>query len=335
MAQERTRSLARWRWTGSGRTAASSCSRALRWPCSWCVCLRSIVVVGGGALIGRTGSPSVWLSVLATAIVAIAFEPVRTRMQTSAGSPGARTRIGRRRTRCWRSFPSTVTGSYPAEELPAPDGQGAGRGHRRRTGRSVAGRPRTAGTGRGLAAQNRRRHGPASDHPPVGSAWPPPIAAAPTDARSGASGPAPVIVVEGLRHSLAVRERGELLGALTVVVRDGQRVDAGRGAAVRRAGRAVGPDAAGRRPARRARAAARPRWSAARGELRRARRDLVTRQDAERQRLERNIHDGAQQEVLALLVNLRLTQTLFARAPERGARLLAEQAAAARRPSTP
>jgi signal transduction histidine kinase len=46
--------------------------------------------------------------------------------------------------------------------------------------------------------------------------------------------------------------------------------------------------------------------------------------------LERNIHDGAQQEVLALLVNLRLTQTLLARAPDRGARLLSEQAAAAR-----
>ena len=28
------------------------------------------VVLGGGALLGRTGSPSVWLSVLATAIVA-------------------------------------------------------------------------------------------------------------------------------------------------------------------------------------------------------------------------------------------------------------------------
>ena len=52
-------------------------------------------------------------------------------------------------------------------------------------------------------------------------------------------------------------------------------------------------------------------------ELRKARRDLVTRQDAERQRLERNIHDGAQQEVIALLVSLRLAQTLLTRSPER------------------
>jgi signal transduction histidine kinase len=55
----------------------------------------------------------------------------------------------------------------------------------------------------------------------------------------------------------------------------------------------------------------------------------VSRQDAERKRLERNIHDGAQQEVLALLVNLRLTQTLMSRKPERAAKLLAEQATAA------
>jgi signal transduction histidine kinase len=34
-------------------------------------------------------------------------------------------------------------------------------------------------------------------------------------------------------------------------------------------------------------------------QLRHARRDLVARQDNERQRLERSIHDGAQQEVIA------------------------------------
>ena len=34
-------------------------------------------------------------------------------------------------------------------------------------------------------------------------------------------GAAPVVVIEGLRHSLAVRERGELLGAFTVVAMTG------------------------------------------------------------------------------------------------------------------
>ena len=47
-----------------------------------------LVVVGGGELVGQTGAPSLWLSVLATAMVAIAFEPVQTRRQSSA-VPGA------------------------------------------------------------------------------------------------------------------------------------------------------------------------------------------------------------------------------------------------------
>jgi len=64
-------------------------------------------------------------------------------------------------------------------------------------------------------------------------------------------------------------------------------------------------------------------------DVRAARRDLVARQDAERQRLERNIHDGAQQRVIALLVSLRLTQTLLNRSPDRAGALLADQAEAA------
>jgi len=64
-------------------------------------------------------------------------------------------------------------------------------------------------------------------------------------------------------------------------------------------------------------------------DVRAARRDLVARQDAERQRLERNIHDGAQQQVIALLVSLRLTKTLLTRAPDRARTLLADQAVAA------
>ena len=142
-------------------------------------------------------------------------------------------------------------------------------------------------------------------------------------------GEPPVIAVEGLRHSLAVRERGELLGALTVVVREGQRLTAveERLFAGLAAQSGLMLRVAGLRAELEQQLAQLERRT---GELRRARRDLVARQDAARQRLERNIHDGAQQEVIALLVNLRLAQTLLSRSPERGARLLAEQAAAAR-----
>ena len=48
-------------------------------------------------------------------------------------------------------------------------------------------------------------------------------------------------------------------------------------------------------------------------ELRASRERLVDAQDAERRRLERDIHDGAQQHLVALAVNLRLAETLAAR----------------------
>ena len=65
-------------------------------------------------------------------------------------------------------------------------------------------------------------------------------------------------------------------------------------------------------------------------ELKASRERLIETQDAERRRLERDIHDGAQQHLVALTVNLRLAQTIAARSPERAARVLAEQADAAR-----
>jgi signal transduction histidine kinase len=64
-------------------------------------------------------------------------------------------------------------------------------------------------------------------------------------------------------------------------------------------------------------------------ELRAARDQLVAAQDAERRRLERDIHDGAQQQLVALRINLRLVQTVAARAPERAAQLIGEQQQAA------
>ena len=65
-------------------------------------------------------------------------------------------------------------------------------------------------------------------------------------------------------------------------------------------------------------------------ELRASRERLIEAQDTERRRLERDIHDGAQQHLVALAVNLRLAETVAARSPERAAAVLAEQAGAAR-----
>jgi signal transduction histidine kinase len=64
-------------------------------------------------------------------------------------------------------------------------------------------------------------------------------------------------------------------------------------------------------------------------ELRGSRERLVDLQDAERRLLERDIHDGAQQHLVALAVNLRLAQTLAQRAPERADAILASQQQAA------
>jgi signal transduction histidine kinase len=57
-------------------------------------------------------------------------------------------------------------------------------------------------------------------------------------------------------------------------------------------------------------------------ELRASRQRLVSAQDEERRRLERNIHDGAQQQLVALAVNLKLARTLSAKDPEKGQEIL-------------
>jgi signal transduction histidine kinase len=284
----------------------------------------------------------VWLSVLATAIVAIAFEPARRGVRRWFSRALGQDRLSPYQVLA--RFPATVTGAYPAEELPArmakvlAEGTGTARAE---VWLVVHGHLELA------ASWPAQQSVPPSG--PVGAADPSANPSSPTNSANPANptmeisacaataprlgierpGETPVVVVEGLRHSLAVRERGELLGALTVVVRDGQtlstveeRLFAGlaaqSGLMLRVAGLRAELEQQLAQLERRT------------DELRRARRDLVARQDAARQRLERNIHDGAQQEVIALLVNLRLAQTLLTRSPERGVRLLSEQAAAAR-----
>lgn len=59
-------------------------------------------------------------------------------------------------------------------------------------------------------------------------------------------------------------------------------------------------------------------------ELRASRQRIVAAQDEERRRLERNIHDGAQQELVALSVKVRLAETLVQRDPDRAESILRE-----------
>jgi signal transduction histidine kinase len=59
-------------------------------------------------------------------------------------------------------------------------------------------------------------------------------------------------------------------------------------------------------------------------ELRASRQRLVTAQDEERRRLERNIHDGAQQQLVALAVKLRLVESLALKDPATAAVMAGE-----------
>jgi signal transduction histidine kinase len=59
-------------------------------------------------------------------------------------------------------------------------------------------------------------------------------------------------------------------------------------------------------------------------ELRASRARIVAAQDAERRRLERDLHDGAQQHLVAVTVKLRLVRLLAESAPDRARGLLAE-----------
>jgi len=59
-------------------------------------------------------------------------------------------------------------------------------------------------------------------------------------------------------------------------------------------------------------------------ELRASRQRLVAAQDEERRRIERNLHDGAQQQLVALAVKQRLAATLMTRDPAKAAAMIEE-----------
>src|SRR4051795_8878543 len=75
-----------------------------------------VIVVGGDALLGRTGSPSVLLSVVATAVVALAFDRVSRWTQDAAARLFHRS--GATPYDVLSHFSGTVTGGYATDELP-------------------------------------------------------------------------------------------------------------------------------------------------------------------------------------------------------------------------
>jgi signal transduction histidine kinase len=99
-----------------------------------------------------------------------------------------------------------------------------------------------------------------------------------------------------------VRHRGELLGALTIEKRPGENLSATEEKLVR--------DLASQAGLVMRNAGLTEELMDTIGQLRSSRQRLVTAQDEERRKLERNLHDGAQQQIVALTVKLGLLARL-------------------------
>jgi signal transduction histidine kinase len=236
-------------------------------------------IVTAGSLI--VGSSDTTLAVIAAVVLALAFQPVRGRARRFAD----RLVYGPRANpyEVLTEFSSRVGGAYATEDV-VPRmaqilGEGAGAATARvwlRVGREL--RP--------------------------GASWP-------TD-----GAPARVVRIDGDampriegEYAAPVRDRGELLGALSVSMPVNDPMTPAKerlvadlasqaGLVLRNVGLVE--------------------------ELRESRRRLVAAQDDERRKLERNIHDGAQQQLVALAVKARLARQLVQRDPSRTEEMLAQ-----------
>ncbi|MFN2463535.1 MAG: histidine kinase [Candidatus Dormibacteria bacterium] len=242
------------------------------------------IVVGVGTLVGSRGRPNLVLSIVATAIVAVAFQPVRERLERIAN----RLVYGKRATpyEVLAQFSTSVAESYAGEQV---------------LGRMA--QVLAEGTGARLAevwlrAGNVLR--------PVAS-WP---------ADLGGHEPRTLEVAGQLLPSIPeadravpVRHQGELLGALTINKRSGETLtpiedklleDLAHQAGLVLQNVGLTADLQARLE-----------------DLRASRQRLVAAQDEERRRLERNLHDGAQQHLVAIKVKLGLVEMLAVKDPER------------------
>ena len=257
------------------------------------------IVVGGGALFGDLSSPQLGLSVLATAVVALAFDPVQRRLATlasgmvSGGRPAPYEVL--------RQFSETVTGTFPAEQLPD------------RMARVLA---------EGTGAEWAQVWVTVGGIPTLAATWPP-AAAQPnaTDVWSEAASDSGV-------RSMPVRHAGELLGLLVVKSRAGVTLTSVEDGLFARLASQAGLVLRG--TALRAQLGQRLNELAARAdELRASRQRVVDAHDEARRLLERDIHDGAQQHLVALAVNLRLAHTLSRTSADEVEALLGPQQRAA------
>jgi signal transduction histidine kinase len=248
------------------------------------------IVVGIGHAIGSGDKPNLALSILATAVVAIAFQPVRERVQHFAN----RLVYGKRASpyEVLAEFSGRVAETYATEDvLP-------------KMARTVA-----EGTGAAHVEVWLRWH----DQLRSAASWPEELLDI-SEALPFTAGQLPSF--DGIDKAIAVRHQGELLGALTVTKPAGEPLTSAEERLLSdlasQAGlvlRNVGLTAE---------------LLARLEELKASRQRLVTAQDQERRRLERNLHDGAQQNLVALKMRLALAQRLTERDPANAEDLIAD-----------
>jgi signal transduction histidine kinase len=246
------------------------------------------IVVGIGSVVGSGGKPNLVLSIFATAIVAVGFQPVRDRLQKLAN----RLVYGRRATpyEVLSEFSQRVAETYAGEEVLS------------RMARILA-----DGTGAERAAVWLRD----GDRLHATAAWPKTDEVAEPLALTVRELPS----IPDADRAVAVWHHGELLGALSVSKRRGESLTPIEGKLLEdlahQAGlvlKNVGLTADLQRRLQ---------------ELRGSRQRLVAAQDQERRRLERNLHDGAQQNLVAIKVKLGLAEMLAIREPQKARDLIA------------
>src|SRR5215472_7597960 len=213
---------------------------------------------------------------VATAVVAIAFQPVRAWVQRLAN----RLVYGRRATpyQVLADFAGRMAGAYAAEDL-LP-----------RMARILA-----EGTGATRADVWLKSGDTFHD----GAAWPADALPLPPARATAADVPA----YAAADRILPVRYQGEVLGALSVSKRPGESLTPTEDRLLADLAAQVGLVLKN--------AGLREQLLARLEEIRASRQRLVAAQDAERRRIERNIHDGAQQQLVALAIKLSITESMI------------------------
>jgi len=244
-----------------------------------------LVVINIGAMVG--GSQRLWLSLLTTAVIALAFQPLRQRAQRLAN----RLVYGRRATpyEALSQFSEHLSETYSHEDILD------------RMSRILA---------QGTGAERAEIWVRAGQRLVLASASPPsPEAVTPVPMQNGTLPQMPRDTV------VAVSHQGELLGALAVNKKRGENLNAVEQKLI--------TDLAGQAGLVLKNVGLNRELLARLDDLRASRQRLVSAQDEERRRLERNLHDGAQQHLVALKIKVGLAEA--AAEPESKARPILAQ----------